>query len=571
MHVYVATSLDLNWLLGLFGSAEKKKHISDHSSNKVDESWSSLYILLIIVIGFVLLHLHRLRENRDLKYNNNEVAHEEPERSIDESDRDFDRDQQLSLRTDEHGGATARRQAACVFCGNLSSTRCSRCKVARYCSAECQIGHWRLGHRYECFEIEIEEGQERHIHDHGTSMIIVEKHDNENIPNGSDGNGVGMSSNVGMNDGSSSSDVNKSQFGCEECGSPSTTRCSRCKVVRYCSTKCLIKNWRWHKYNCITGDVSSAPTETPNTNVEVLLKHLKEEEENIHSPTPLYLKLHPEETSKLKSPSKASQVTTKDAQVHKIQWEKYLKDELLKSRKEIFLLQSVRDDWKKRANFARERFQSFKEESEQQMSVLRNENESISNAEKKACNMIHSLHERLNQMQIAVQENIAEKRRLEEQLQMVESERAKLKTELQEEHNHAQYLTLESKKNHEIAQIAIKEVEAVRQELLEEREHVQRVKENVNRDVKFAESRAAFAESKLNDLQSKIRPTNYKVPVKTDSFGRPSYMACTICLTNEKDMAFGCGHMTCRDCGSKLSKCPICREQITNHIRLFPG
>lgn len=34
----------------------------------------------------------------------------------------------------------------------------------------------------------------------------------------------------------------------------------------------------------------------------------------------------------------------------------------------------------------------------------------------------------------------------------------------------------------------------MRQELLEEREHVQRVKENVNRDVKFAESRAAFAE-----------------------------------------------------------------------------
>lgn len=28
---------------------------------------------------------------------------------------------------------------------------------------------------------------------------------------------------------------------------------------------------------------------------------------------------------------------------------------------------------------------------------------------------------------------------------------------------------------------------------------------------------------------------------------------------------------TCRDCGSKLSKCPLCREEITSHIRLFPG
>ncbi|TKY68545.1 E3 ubiquitin-protein ligase RGLG2 [Spatholobus suberectus] len=48
-------------------------------------------------------------------------------------------------------------------------------------------------------------------------------------------------------------------------------------------------------------------------------------------------------------------------------------------------------------------------------------------------------------------------------------------------------------------------------------------------------------------------------------------MACAICLTNAKDLAFGCGHMTCRDCGSKLSNCPICRERITNRLRVFSG
>ncbi|KAL9377773.1 hypothetical protein Peur_029108 [Populus x canadensis] len=44
---------------------------------------------------------------------------------------------------------------------------------------------------------------------------------------------------------------------------------------------------------------------------------------------------------------------------------------------------------------------------------------------------------------------------------------------------------------------------------------------------------------------------------------------CPICLTNPKDMAFGCGHLTCRDCGASLSTCPICRQPITTRLRLF--
>ncbi|XP_061336902.1 E3 ubiquitin-protein ligase RGLG4-like isoform X3 [Gastrolobium bilobum] len=46
---------------------------------------------------------------------------------------------------------------------------------------------------------------------------------------------------------------------------------------------------------------------------------------------------------------------------------------------------------------------------------------------------------------------------------------------------------------------------------------------------------------------------------------------CPICLTNGKDLAFGCGHMTCRDCGSRLTNCPICRERITSRLRVYSG
>ncbi|GLT67221.1 hypothetical protein SLA2020_395450 [Shorea laevis] len=45
--------------------------------------------------------------------------------------------------------------------------------------------------------------------------------------------------------------------------------------------------------------------------------------------------------------------------------------------------------------------------------------------------------------------------------------------------------------------------------------------------------------------------------------------ACPICLTNARDLAFGCGHLICRECGSKISNCPICRQRITCRLRLF--
>ncbi|KAL2552458.1 E3 ubiquitin-protein ligase [Forsythia ovata] len=44
---------------------------------------------------------------------------------------------------------------------------------------------------------------------------------------------------------------------------------------------------------------------------------------------------------------------------------------------------------------------------------------------------------------------------------------------------------------------------------------------------------------------------------------------CPICLTNPKDMAFGCGHQTCCDCGQDLELCPICRSPIQTRIKLY--
>jgi E3 ubiquitin-protein ligase RGLG len=44
---------------------------------------------------------------------------------------------------------------------------------------------------------------------------------------------------------------------------------------------------------------------------------------------------------------------------------------------------------------------------------------------------------------------------------------------------------------------------------------------------------------------------------------------CPICLSNAKDMAFGCGHQTCCECGQDLQSCPICRSVIQTRIKLY--
>ncbi|KAJ4892587.1 E3 ubiquitin-protein ligase RGLG1 [Raphanus sativus] len=44
---------------------------------------------------------------------------------------------------------------------------------------------------------------------------------------------------------------------------------------------------------------------------------------------------------------------------------------------------------------------------------------------------------------------------------------------------------------------------------------------------------------------------------------------CPICLSNPKNMAFGCGHQTCYECGPGLKVCPICRAPIQTRIKLY--
>ncbi|KAF5778313.1 putative ubiquitinyl hydrolase 1 [Helianthus annuus] len=59
---------------------------------------------------------------------------------------------------------------------------------------------------------------------------------------------------------------------CANCFSPATTRCSRCKTVRYCSGKCQILHWRQvHKHECQRLEVNSSCSSPKSASNEELL------------------------------------------------------------------------------------------------------------------------------------------------------------------------------------------------------------------------------------------------------------------------------------------------------------
>ncbi|KAL0353342.1 UNVERIFIED_CONTAM: E3 ubiquitin-protein ligase RGLG2 [Sesamum angustifolium] len=58
-------------------------------------------------------------------------------------------------------------------------------------------------------------------------------------------------------------------------------------------------------------------------------------------------------------------------------------------------------------------------------------------------------------------------------------------------------------------------------------------------------------------------------PSPPPSESSSSYRRCPVCFWNKRDLALGCGHQTCHDCGNDLTWCPICRTEITTRIRLY--
>ncbi|KAH1126435.1 hypothetical protein AAZX31_06G167800 [Glycine max] len=84
---------------------------------------------------------------------------------------------------------------------------------------------------------------------------------------------------------------------------------------------------------------------------------------------------------------------------------------------------------------------------------------------------------------------------------------------------------------------------------------------------------AASFNSPKTSRQNSFRPSapssRHDVSTNPPATSASDNQVCPICLTDPKDMAFGCGHQTCCECGQDLELCPICRSTIDTRIKLY--
>ncbi|XP_021890361.1 E3 ubiquitin-protein ligase RGLG2 [Carica papaya] len=79
-------------------------------------------------------------------------------------------------------------------------------------------------------------------------------------------------------------------------------------------------------------------------------------------------------------------------------------------------------------------------------------------------------------------------------------------------------------------------------------------------------SRIPSFQPSVPSYPSESRPVSSAPPATSSTYDN---QLCPICLSNSKDMAFGCGHQTCCECGQELQLCPICRSPIETRIKLY--
>ncbi|KAG2664368.1 hypothetical protein I3760_16G078800 [Carya illinoinensis] len=299
-----------------------------------------------------------------------------------------------------------------------------------------------------------------------------------------------------------------------------------------------------------------------------MYKRLYEEERKLDSCLPHFLEAAPGKSiddgrMNLKLLLERSQEASTKAQEQAVERGRCLEEELVKSRTEIISLRTERDKFALEANFARERLNSFTKEFEHQRietngilarnvefsqliidyqrklresseslhaaedlsrkltmeaSVFKHEKDMLVSEEKRACNEVRGLSERVYRLQASLdtiqgaekvheEARTSERRKQEEHVKQVEREWAEAKKQLQEEQDNVQNLRVDREQT---IKDAMRQVEEMGKELT-----------HALRAVAAAESRAAVAEVKQSDLERKIKSSDAK-DVDIDGGREPS-------------------------------------------------
>ncbi|CAH8258672.1 unnamed protein product [Arabidopsis lyrata] len=286
-----------------------------------------------------------------------------------------------------------------------------------------------------------------------------------------------------------------------------------------------------------------------------MYKRLYEEEQKLHSSDSRSSDLSPAVVPGRKNflhLLEDSEEATKRAQEKAFERIRSLEEDFAKARSEIIAIRSERDKLAMEANFAREKLEGIMKESERkreemngvlarniefsqliidhqrklresseslhaaeeisrklsmEVSVLKQEKEVLSNAEKRASDEVSALSQRVYRLQATLdtvqsteevreEARAAERRKQEEHIKQLEREWAEAKKELQEERSNARTIT--SDRNQTLNN-AVMQVEEMGKELA-----------NALKAVSVAESRASVAEARLSDLEKKIRSSDPK-------------------------------------------------------------
>ncbi|CAK9179681.1 unnamed protein product [Ilex paraguariensis] len=288
-----------------------------------------------------------------------------------------------------------------------------------------------------------------------------------------------------------------------------------------------------------------------------MYKKLYEEKHKLHSSSSLQQDAVPDDRRKdIMLLLEGSQEATRKTQEQALERVKCLEEEMAKSRSEMKSLRSERDKLALEANFAQEKLVRFMKEFEHQrdetnaviarnvefsqlvvdyqqklrggsdslqaaeelsrkltmeVSVLKHEKELLRNSEKRACDEVCSLSERVHRLQASLDtiqsaEEVREeargieRRKQEEYIKKIEREWAEAKKELIEERDNVRTLTREREN---AMMNAMRQVEGMGKELA-----------NALHAVAAAEARAAVAEDRCSDLEKKIRFSETKVSEK---------------------------------------------------------
>ncbi|CAH8354706.1 unnamed protein product [Eruca vesicaria subsp. sativa] len=292
--------------------------------------------------------------------------------------------------------------------------------------------------------------------------------------------------------------------------------------------------------------------------------------ESLHSSVAMYKRLYEEEQKRYASNSRSSdlpsvpgrsnflhlledsQEATKRAQEKTFERIRSLEEDLAKARSEIIVIRSERDKLAMEANFVREKLEGIMKESERkreevngvlarniefsqliidhqrklresseslhaaeeisrklsmEVSILKQEKDVLSNAEKRASDEVSALSQRVYRLQATLdtiqsaeevreEARAAERRKQEEHIKQLEREWAEAKKELQEERSNSRNST--SDRNQTLNN-AVMQVEQMGKELA-----------HALKAVSAAESRASVAEARLSDLEKKIRSSDPK-------------------------------------------------------------